>query len=257
MRIMGLVLVWVIISLIGMNTFAQTYRPRPARLMSQHQRYALDQRMRPHVVTIARKGKTRRGIRTLNSPVQFGEGLRLTSQLVLTADQWLDISPHESAYTVKVWCGRTHEPLGAITGKVSKRSQSDGWALLVLQHPLNCGSSSQDLLQRMHTLAEVNPETGEPHLYSGQRLYALEAPPLMTSPLDIQGKAPGAFAFYWLISGRLLPGTPLFDQEGHWRTLSAGISRQVLDVSLTSSQSLTLPVDAHQNALKEARQLRP
>jgi hypothetical protein len=205
---------------------------------------------------INRESVTRQGITTLVSPVTRGGGLKLTSKLVLTADQWLITSPHEQAIKLKIGCARDQSVTRPVSGEVLKRSAKAGWTLIKLHDTLSCDSSQPELLDTLNISNKSDPETQEPHLYAGRRVYALEEAPLVVSPLTIQGQPTGAFAFYWLTTGRLLPGTPLFDQEGHFRTLSAGLSRHILDISLSTSQSLTLPLEALQGALKAARSLR-
>ena len=250
------VLCWMSLSLMMcLDIFAQSYRPAPPLLLSQQQKHDLAQRIEPHVVRVTRQSVNRRGINTLGALTQQGGGLRLTSRLVLTADAWLIRSPHERSVLIEVKCGRKQAPTQMVIGEAVNHAPQDGWMLIKLQRALHCDSERFELLDALDLSVEVHPTTREPYLYAGQRVYALEEDPLILSPLMIQGKAGGALAFYWLTTGRIRPGTPLFDQQGRWRTLASGLSRQTQDLSLGTSQSLTLPFDALHNAIKVAKRV--
>lgn len=259
---LGLRLVlWGLLITRGVDASAQTYRPAPARLLSRQDMRSLAELIAPHVVTISRQGIARRGVRTLSSLAQQGGGLKLTSRLVVTADQWLMPSHHERGVRLELSCQRppsADRSRRPIFGEIVERSPEDGWVLIRSTRALHCGADrrASSLIDAPDLSAEEDAKTPEPHLYASQRLYALEVAPLLLSPLTIQGEATGALRFYWLVTGRLRPGIPLFDRHGRWRTISAGINRAALDASLSTSQSLALPFDALQNAIKAARRLR-
>lgn len=256
-----------------LNAHAQRYRPKPAKLLSQEALMRLGGELRPYVVSILRRGHSRRGITTLGSLEREGRGLRLTDHVILTADEWLTPSPQERAVTLEVRClsvntSRTHRAQArpsrrsttsssSVSASIFARSREDGWALLKLSAALGehveCERPQGELLTQLKTLPKVDEVSKEPHLYASLRGYTVSQESRLPLALSVSGKASEPLNFYWLVSGRYLPGAPIFDQRGRWRSLVAGIGRGALDPILGPSQSLILPWDALNNALKAAR----
>lgn len=173
------------------------------------------------------------------------EGVLFSPQIILTADGWMDPLPYEEEVLLYAQCS-THASTTRHEFQpvhVLKRSPKEGWALLQSDAPISCAQQS--------SLPSLNVS----ELYEGQQLLSMEPPPKRMTSLLVSGRGTGVLAYFQLVTGSLSIGSPLFDTQGKFVTLSAGFTRSTLDSLIGPHWTPVLPKEAIEHALREAKLL--
>ena len=258
---------------------ASAERYTPPRLLSPTQRETLSHSISPRVLSIVRRATLPKGMHTLTDLVSVGRGLRLGPHIILTASEWVMPQNQERSVQLSARCAalpdlsseefpsadprssrvsdrvpgshhksRVRPDVGAY---ILEHNRAEGWSLLKLSAPLNCSSLSRSTQEieysYVRSFKDLERELND------QALYIFEPPPRAPAQVILSGQGMGVFEFYRIVSGHLMPGEPLFNDSGHWVSISSGLSRPVLNTTLGVHLSLILPKPALESALKRAK----
>ena len=268
-------LIKLILSLMG-----GVYAQKVERLLTIDQLEALNSQISRHSVWIHRVGELSRGIHRPGGSRRIGLGLRLSPQHILTSAQWTSLEFGEQSVSFEVRCTSSSEtntinsPIDPHMNVVAKRihyAPKVGVALLKTDRPVRCLASdslaSQNHPSHVPITSPINHRNvfqrltrnlkQESTLHPGQSLYTHEPNLQRAARIVVASHATDQWAYYWLVSGALMEGTPLFDAHGRWVSMSVGIAPLAAKglYGSTAPMSLVLPIRSirqiHQDVLSQ------
>jgi hypothetical protein len=205
-------------------------------LLSSAQLQRLGKQLKSHIIDVQRTGYAAKGYHFPQDRIDVGRGVLITEHLILTSAHWLDLRTDESNFSIEVKC-LGH--INMIKAKVIEISKKEGWAILNSPSPLSC--------QPAPTVSNMT----DPSFYIGKSLYFYEAYPHLPAKLTMSGIAPSPMQFYWLLTGRVFNGSPLFDHKGRLVTVAVMADIRTQNVNL---YSLILPSESISSALNKIRE---
>jgi hypothetical protein len=204
-------------------------------LLSSTQLQTLGKQLKSHIIEVQRTGYAAKGYHFPQDRIDVGRGVLITEHLILTSAHWLDLRTDESTFSIEVKC-LGH--INMIKAEVIEISKKEGWVILNSSSSLSC--------QPAPTMSNMTNAS----FYIGKNLYFYEAYPHLPAKLTMSGIAPSPMQFYWLLTGRVFNGSPLFDHKGRLVTVAVMADIRTQDVNL---YSLVLPSKSIGSALNKIR----